>query len=1049
MVRAAFLLLLALITNASPALAQQYNFKRFSVEDGLPRSGVYCILQDSRGYLWVGTEGGGLARYDGQTFETYTISSGLPHNTIRALFEDKEGNLWIGTNGAGLCKYDGHAFETFSTENGLSNNYIRSITQATDSAIWIGTYGGGINKLAFEADSLYVTIYDQSNGLKSDNVRAALSHSSGQLWFGTDKGLASTTDGSSWKLTTTAEGLSHNRILDLYEDQQSNVWIGTKSGVNCLSDTSITIFTEADGLIDKRIRGICQDNAGNIWFGTQAGVTRYNGTSFTSFTEANGLSNNRIRHIEKDRSGNLWFGTYFGGICRFSGEEFIHFTEKDGLESNQVLSVFSTDSNITWLGTLEGLTALRPNADGTWTVMQNELTNALKNRSVNTIVKTPSNDVWFGTDQGILVYTGQTMWWLATDKLPFTENVKAILFENPKYVWIGSDQGATRFEHTENGYIFNEYHSNSSINESEVSTIFNDNAGRIWICYLNAVPVIFQAGDFRQPPLPQGLTKVSAMLAHSDQFCWIGTQGNGIFKYEPPTATIATTNFTQIGLEDGLSSMDIHQLLLDSAGNLWAGSATGIDQIKLNQASEIQAVHHFGIAEGFVGIETNENACAMAIDGGLWFGTIGGATRYNPHVASFPQVENKLHITAVNLEFESVNWHTHSYSDSIAGYFRLPHNLQLPYSENNLTIEYNAINLRTPHQVVYQWKLDGFNDEWSQVERKNAHSFTNLSPGFYTFKVRSANGYGVWNQEPATFSFRVLAPFWMTWWFITLCIAALLALLFLIIKIREKRHLAEKLKLQSMVDARTKELRQEKERSDQLLLNILPLETAEELKTNGYASVQQYDMVSVLFTDFVGFTTITEGISNEELVRSLDEHFRLFDDVMDKFQIEKIKTIGDAYMAAGGIPTRTITNPLAVVAAGLEMIYLLHQRNQEKEQNGQTAWKLRLGIHTGNVISGVVGKNKFAFDIWGDAVNTAARMESSGEVMKVNISKATYNLVKDHFECTPRGKIKAKNKGEIEMYFVNRLKPEYSADKDGFRANEVFLKLIERKKKVT
>jgi adenylate cyclase len=275
----------------------------------------------------------------------------------------------------------------------------------------------------------------------------------------------------------------------------------------------------------------------------------------------------------------------------------------------------------------------------------------------------------------------------------------------------------------------------------------------------------------------------------------------------------------------------------------------------------------------------------------------------------------------------------------------------------------------------------------------------------------------------------------------------LIALVFVVLKIREKRHLAETQKLQGMVDERTKELRHEKERSDELLLNILPLETAEELKKNGYASVQQYDMVSVLFTDFVGFTTITEGISHQELVSSLDQHFRLFDGVMDKYHIEKIKTIGDAYMAAGGIPTRTITNPMAVAAAGLEMIHLLLELNRKKELRGEKAWKLRLGIHTGSVISGVVGKNKFAFDIWGDAVNTAARMESSGDAMRVNISGSTYNLVKDYFECTSRGKIKAKNKGEIEMYFVNRLKPEYSDGEGGFLANSIFMEVLREENK--
>jgi class 3 adenylate cyclase len=369
--------------------------------------------------------------------------------------------------------------------------------------------------------------------------------------------------------------------------------------------------------------------------------------------------------------------------------------------------------------------------------------------------------------------------------------------------------------------------------------------------------------------------------------------------------------------------------------------------------------------------------------------------------------------------------------------------LKLTYEQNSLRFEYNGIDLKSPHTVKYQWKLEGYhNDEWSKIEDKNSVTFTNLTPKTYTFYVRSAGRNGVWNEEPEQFKFTVLAPFWLSWWFISLAIIAVVLLVWGIVKLNQRRLIKDKEKLQRKVDERTVELRAEKERSDELLLNILPQETADELKEKGYASVQRYDRVSVLFTDFVGFTNITEGITHEELVSSLDEHFRMFDEVMDKYGIEKIKTIGDAYMAAGGIPTRTTTNPLAVVAAGLEMIATLEKLNQVKLLAGRKAWQLRLGIHTGSVISGVVGKNKFAFDIWGDAVNTAARMESSGEVMKVNVSGSTYELIKDYFECTARGKIKAKNKGEIEMYFVDRLKPEFSETEDGRVANAKFMAIF-------
>jgi class 3 adenylate cyclase len=210
----------------------------------------------------------------------------------------------------------------------------------------------------------------------------------------------------------------------------------------------------------------------------------------------------------------------------------------------------------------------------------------------------------------------------------------------------------------------------------------------------------------------------------------------------------------------------------------------------------------------------------------------------------------------------------------------------------------------------------------------------------------------------------------------------------------------------------------EKDRSEKLLLNILPYETAEELKQKGSATPKQYEMVSVLFTDFKGFTTIAEKLTPEQLVAELNQCFLQFDHIIDKHNLEKIKTIGDAYMCAGGIPVANTTNPADVVKAGLEIKAYMDRIKAEREANGQDYWELRIGIHTGKVIAGVVGKNKFAYDIWGDAVNTASRMESSGEPGKVNISGDTFELVKDQFNCVYRGKIKAKNKGDIDMYFV-------------------------------
>ncbi|TMI90297.1 MAG: tetratricopeptide repeat protein [Bacteroidetes bacterium] len=221
-------------------------------------------------------------------------------------------------------------------------------------------------------------------------------------------------------------------------------------------------------------------------------------------------------------------------------------------------------------------------------------------------------------------------------------------------------------------------------------------------------------------------------------------------------------------------------------------------------------------------------------------------------------------------------------------------------------------------------------------------------------------------------------------------------------------------------------LDRQKNEIENLLLNILPVEVAHELKTTGHSTPRQYESVSVMFTDFKGFTTIADKMPPDDLVKELDDCFIAFDGIIEKYNLEKIKTIGDSYMCAGGIPTPDETHVLKMVKAGLEIQQYVASYNERREENGLEPWLVRIGIHVGPVVAGVVGKKKYAYDIWGSSVNIASRMESNGEPGKVNISSATYELIKDFYECSYRGKISAKNIGEIDMYFIEH---EYSIPK--------------------
>ncbi|MDZ7606900.1 MAG: adenylate/guanylate cyclase domain-containing protein [Cyclobacteriaceae bacterium] len=213
-------------------------------------------------------------------------------------------------------------------------------------------------------------------------------------------------------------------------------------------------------------------------------------------------------------------------------------------------------------------------------------------------------------------------------------------------------------------------------------------------------------------------------------------------------------------------------------------------------------------------------------------------------------------------------------------------------------------------------------------------------------------------------------------------------------------------------------IEQEKSRSDKLLLNILPAETAEELKEKGSAQARSYSNVTILFTDFKGFTELSATLSPPALVKEIHYCYMAFDEIMVRHGVEKIKTIGDAYMAAGGLPKPNDSHAVDVTLAAIEIREFMDKLIKQRKQAGKPYFEIRIGIHTGPVVAGVVGIHKFAYDIWGDAVNIASRMESNSQPGKINISSATYELIKDRFQCTPRGEISVKGAGEKTMYFV-------------------------------
>jgi class 3 adenylate cyclase len=348
-------------------------------------------------------------------------------------------------------------------------------------------------------------------------------------------------------------------------------------------------------------------------------------------------------------------------------------------------------------------------------------------------------------------------------------------------------------------------------------------------------------------------------------------------------------------------------------------------------------------------------------------------------------------------------------------------NPMFEYQDNAMRFEFIAPFYLKSDEIQYQYFVEGLKnyDSWSKWSKNGFIELSSVPAGQYILKAKAKNIFNsISNQKEIHFT--ILTPFWQTRWFLTTLSVLGLFIIGLTFYFANRRLIRKQQILEKKVKERTVALRKEKNKTETLLLNILPKETAEELKTKNKVKPQNYDKVTILFTDFKGFTKIAETMTPVKLVSEIDYCFRAFDQIISKYKIEKIKTIGDAYMCAGGLPTKNPNNAFDVVKAALDIRNFMLKYQKERKSEGKPFFEIRIGINTGKVVAGVVGTKKYAYDIWGDAVNLASRMESSGEVGKVNISGSTYKIVRYDFDCTHRGKIEAKNKGEVDMYFVEK-----------------------------
>lgn len=1009
----------ALMLWATSLEAQQFDFRILSVEHGLPGATVHALCLTDDGFLWVGSSGG-VSRTDGRRFNNHTRGLGLPGERTLALMPAGDGAVWAGLERGGLVRVGPQGITTLE-DAPFARLSVTAIAKDSSAQLWVATAGEGV----WYGPAHGQGPWTEAMPLQGIAVRAMACDAQGSLWFATGQGLHQLHHGA-WSQLGTSDGLPDAQVLALHAHPEG-LLVGTAKGA-ALIEAGTVLRADTTGMPSTHVQAVLQTRNGATWLGTPEGLVLFErgitqGRANMVMREANGLGSHDILGLLEDRSGAIWIGTAFGGLAKLAGMTFMHFNDRDGLPSRIVTAIHRTPDGTLWLGThgggvarydgrlihmgrREGLTDPNVRAlghdrkgnllvgtaqQGVFVLERGRFTplgdRGMRGVAVNVIRLDAEGRDWAGTDMGLFCDPGDHVVMRVGEPCEVHDLVTA-----GDTIWLATDRGL-RFVDTRRMPWRMETH--DLVPERRITSLMRDGMGNLWM----------------------------------------GTAGLGLLRLDGRRVRAFTTR-------DGLSSDLVKQVLLDAYEDIWVGTRHGLDHLLLDpfQESVIEVVH-YGPADGFPGMESFSNACMLDHDSTLWFGTVRGATRYDPHRIFEDSNEPITRITGIELFFQAVDWSPWCEGFDAHG---LPIGLRLPHDRNHLTFTYEAISLVHPEKVRYRFQLEGYDPDPSPITSTDRVTYSNLPPGSYTFTVEARNGSNYWNQVPITFSFTIDPPFWRTKPFMFSSAGSGILLVMLLVRWRESRLRRERARLELMVADRTSELAVEKQRSDALLRNILPEATAAELKEHGSAQARRHERCSVLFSDFAGFTAFSGLMDSAGLVAELDRSFRAFDELCDRYGVEKIKTIGDAYMCATGLPKASRTHALDIVLMGLAMMDVSEKLNARRREQGAQEWPIRIGIHSGPVVAGVVGGKKFAYDIWGDTVNLASRMESQSAPGCVNVSGATYAQVMDYVIATPRGPIKVKGKGELHMYFVERLKPEYSKDAAGHLPNEKLLKLLGR-----
>ncbi len=1063
-----------------------YRFNNFSIDQGLSQSTALFVLQDDQYAIWVGTQDG-LNRFDGKTFEVKNTlnTPGLSNNFIHAGVKDKNGYLWFGTgNGLTLFNPNLDKFQNFRPSEETFS--IEDLAVDNSGNIWMVTTNSGVWKFDYVSKK-----FSNLNAIfKTRLGKKIFVTTKGEVLLASDEPLLQVYNVSSNKsieieLKTKLANYPL-RVNFTTQIGDGEVYLGTNQGIfllNLKTYKAIPVFKQLDekyGMLN--VTGIIFGDRDELYVSTANEgliIIQPDGTFIKIVKDEfqrNSLISNEINQLFKDYFDNIWIATARGissfhptyqGILGISKS----WDLDHGLVSDNIWSIAENSSGrYLYIGTNVGVSRY-DRSDRKFTHFTKPRESSALENLVLAIQWISDKELLIGCDDGLfrLTIDGGKSIFKKLDFIPEYINkihsriYKFQHFDSSSY-FLATSGGALFIDlknKTYKSFTHNPKDKANTIPPGFCRLVFKDNEGTILFGTATGglSQLLIENGEFFIRPIAINteLLAVSKSYITSilqlDKFTYLlGTGGEGIIVWNKKS-----NSFKRYDDRDGLPNSVIYSMLKDDYNNVWISTNQGLSQFNTSTArfTNYKEIH------GLLSREFNLGASLKSRTGQLFFGGISGLNYFHPQ--ALINFDTKLEVVLSKLFVNQKQVFPNDESGILSKTFSKTNEIELKYDERSFTILYHVSNLSFPELVNFKYQLIGSGEREINIGNSNELRFNSLQPGDYILKIYARYGQGEWVSKPKVVYITILAPFWMTWWFWTIIGVLLIVTIRWIIKSRIKQVKIGQVKLEMKIAERTYEIRQqnikieqqknelelkgeqlerEKEKSERLLRNVIPDTMADELLEKGKASARAFKVVSVMFTDFVGFTHFADQMDPSALVQQLDIFFKEFDQIITNNDLEKIKTIGDAYMCAGGVPVRNNTNPIDACLAGLQIQnYMLHFNNHAK-LNGQLEWNLRLGINTGEVTAGVIGTSRLAYDVWGSTVNHAQRMEMMGKPGKVTITQSTFNFIEPYFECTYMGEVPSKSKGMITMYQVDRIKPELSINGEGIFPNERFRKIF-------